>query len=78
MPVSGRARGDAPDIEHNWLSVEVKHRRKLPDWLHDAMSQAKASQRGQQMPIVILHEKGKRVGECYAIVMLEDFADRWI
>jgi hypothetical protein len=30
VPVTGRGRGDVPDIEHPALSVEVKSRRRLP------------------------------------------------
>jgi hypothetical protein len=30
VPVSGRARGDNPDIEHPTLSIEVKSRKRLP------------------------------------------------
>ena len=30
VPVTGRARGDAPDIAHDRLSLEVKHRVALP------------------------------------------------
>jgi hypothetical protein len=78
VPVTGRQRGSAPDIKHAWLAPEVKHRKKLPDWIHDAMSQAKASVRGHQMPAVFLHEKGAQVGDCYVIVMLSDFKDRWL
>ena len=33
VPVSGRGRGDAPDIDHTWLAVEVKDRASLPAWL---------------------------------------------
>ena len=30
VPVTGRARGDAPDIPHDRLALEVKHRAALP------------------------------------------------
>lgn len=75
IPVSGRQRGSAPDIAHNLFSIEVKHRKKLPDWIHDAMSQAKASIRGDQLPIVILHEKGQRHINDYVVMTLKDFRD---
>jgi hypothetical protein len=42
VPVSGRARGDAPDVAHARLSIEVKSRKELPAWLMDAMVQAEA------------------------------------
>jgi hypothetical protein len=37
VPVSGRSRGDAPDIQHDWLSVECKNRATLPRWMLDAI-----------------------------------------
>lgn len=43
VPVTGRQRGSAPDIKHNWLSIEVKQRDKLPEWIHEAMDQAEKS-----------------------------------
>lgn len=78
VPITGRQRGSAPDIEHAWLSVECKYRAKLPEWLHDAMRQADASRKQRQMPIVFLLEKGAKVGDAYAVVRLSDFRDRWI
>ena len=33
VPVTGRQRGVAPDIEHETLSIEVKSRKSLPEWL---------------------------------------------
>jgi hypothetical protein len=35
--VSGRTRGDRPDVEHPTLSIECKSRKKLPAWMEDAM-----------------------------------------
>ena len=78
VPITGRARGSAPDIDHAWLSIEVKYRKKLPDWMHDAMSQAKASARGNQMPVVIYCENGMDTGKCYIVTELGDFTDRFI
>ena len=43
VPVSGRQRGDTPDVLHEWLSIEVKFRRRLPAWIEVAMKQAEAS-----------------------------------
>ena len=78
VPITGRQRGDAPDIKHNWLSVEVKYRKKLPDWIKDALSQAKASQIRQQLPVVIMCEKGEETGKCWIMCELGEFRDRWL
>ena len=76
--MSGRQRGDAPDIEHNWLSVEVKYKQKFPDWLHDAMAQAEASQRPRQTPCVIMVEAGKEIGEAFICFRLRDAKENWL
>jgi hypothetical protein len=72
VPVSGRARGDAPDVAHPRLSLEVKHRRHLPDWLHQAMAQADACAGPGQIPVAILHEHGARHDADICIVALRD------
>ena len=77
-PITGRARGDAADIEHAWLSVEVKYRQKLPEWIKDALRQAQASARGNQTPVVIIIEKGMEVGRAWALFELEEVRDRWL
>lgn len=75
VPVTGRGRGDAPDIQHPAYAVECKHRKTIPNWLHDAFAQAKASVRDEQLPIVVLHESGKRHDDDYVVVRLADFRD---
>ena len=77
VPVTGRQRGDAPDISHPWLSLEVKHRKALPGWLLDAMRQAQASKRDGQLPAVILHGEGMDYRTSMVLVRLDDFVD-WI
>ena len=75
VPVSGRARGDVPDVAHPWLSVEVKHRKSLPAWILDAMSQARAAARSDQLPCAILHESGRRHDDNLVLVRLGDFRE---
>ena len=79
VPITGRQRGDAPDIKHNWLVPEVKYRKKLPEWIHDAMRQAVAAvRRPSQVPCVILCEKGKDTADSYIIFKLKDAKDHWL
>ena len=78
VPVTGRQRGSAPDIEHAWLAIEAKYRKKLPDWIKDAMSQAKASARGCQAPVVIMGEKGEETGKSLIIMELHEFRERFL
>ncbi len=77
VPVTGRQRGSAPDISHDWLSIECKHRKTLPAWLFDALAQAEASKRGDQLPIVILHEAGQRHANDLVVLRLSDFVDHF-
>lgn len=72
VPVTGRGRGSAPDIEHKLLSLEVKHWQTLPNWLHDAMEQAEASMKGHQIPTVVLHETGMKYEDSYVVMRLSD------
>jgi hypothetical protein len=72
VPVSGRSRGDAPDIANPRFSIEQKHRRKLPKLVTDAFDQAVKSIRGEQVPIVILHEHGTRYLNSLVVVRLRD------
>ena len=75
VPVTGRARGDAPDVAHKWLAVEAKHRRTLPAWLQTALAQAQASAHDGQLPIVVLHQHGQRHANDLVVLRLADFVD---
>jgi hypothetical protein len=75
VPVSGRTRGDCPDIEHPTLSIECRSRTKLPAWIEDAMNQAEASARGRQLPVVVLHEDRAPCAQSLVVARLQDFAD---
>ena len=77
VPVTGRQRGDAPDVAHERFAVECKHKKTLPDWLHDAMAQAMASVRGEQLPLVVLHESGKPHAQDFVVMRLADVRDRF-
>ncbi len=75
VPVSGRTRGDAPDVLHDHLSIEVKSRRKLPAWIEDAMKQAEASAKDGQLPVAVLHQDARRYAESLVVLRLEDFSN---
>ena len=74
VPVSGRTRGDCPDVEHPTLSIECKSRKKLPAWIEDAMKQAEASAKDGQLPVVVLHQDHRPYAESLVVLRLEDFA----
>jgi hypothetical protein len=73
VPVSGRGRGDQPDIAHPWLSLEVKDRATLPLWLLDALDQAEASATADQLPVAVLHRAGDRHDRALIVLRLADF-----
>ena len=75
VPVSGRQRGATPDIACDRLAPEVKHRKSLPGWLHDAMDQAQKSKRGEQLPIVVLHGKNMPYTSSMVLIRLDDFME---
>jgi len=68
--------GAASDVNHPWLSVEVKHRQGLPEWLKDAMEQAARNcTDADRLPIVVLHESGQRYGQSLVMMRLDDFCE---
>ncbi len=75
IPVSGRGRGDNPDIHHELLSIEVKSRKTIPGWLEDAMRQAEVSVKDGRLPVVVLHQDHVPYAESLVILRLDDFAD---
>lgn len=78
MPITGRTRkigSSAPDVEHKQLALEIKTREVLPKWLQNARDQALACRKAGQLPVVVLHEKGKRVKNCLALVALADLME---
>ena len=74
VPVSGRTRGDCPDVEHPTLSIECKSRKKLPAWIEDAMKQAEASARDGRLPVVVLHQDRAPYAESLVMLRLDGFA----
>lgn len=75
VPVTGRQRGDTPDIEHEALSIEVKSRKSLPAWLMGALSQAQAASKNGKMPVVVLHQDHTPYTESLVLLRLSDFVD---
>ena len=71
VPVADKRSG--ADVVNERLAIECKHRKQLPNWLHSAMSQAVKAARGEQLPIVVLHELNKRSDNDYVFLRLADF-----
>lgn len=75
VPITGRSRGSAPDVAHPYLSLEVKTREELPAWLHEAMTQAQAAAKPDQLPLAVLHEVGAPYRDALCVVRLEDWVE---
>ena len=74
VPITGRQRGDAPDVEHDALSIECKKRNVIPKWFKEAMNQAEASVKNrEQVPIVVIHEKGQKNEDDYVVLRMKHF-----
>jgi len=63
------------DCEGAYLAVEVKHRGRLPKWLHDAMAQAESHTGPAQLPMVVLHEHRQPYSKAFIVLRLQDFQD---
>ena len=62
------------DVEHPRWSIEVKHRKSLPVWLHSAMDQAILDAE-HRVPLVVLHEKQMKYEDSYILLKLKDFKE---
>ena len=61
------------DVEHSVFGVEVKHRKKLPALLFNAMEQAKATADKNKIPVVVLHELNQRHENDFVVLRMSDF-----
>jgi hypothetical protein len=86
VPITGRGRGSAPDVEHPSLSIEVKAGRVMSPRLREGMKQAVAAARDGKLPVLVIvqslvkGEGGGKVGgqssERYVMLRFEDFVRR--
>lgn len=73
QPLNGSS---GPDVKSSWLSVEVKTRKNLPDWLFHALSQAeKGTEGGKRLPVAFLKETGKHMVSGLVVMKFSDFMD---
>jgi len=64
-----------PDVQSDWLTVEVKTRKRLPRWLVEALAQACIAAEDGHLPLVVLHEVGQRHDDDLVLLRLADFVD---
>lgn len=82
VPITGRTRGSAPDIEHKWLGIEVKSRIARLLILQEMMDQAsKAAEFSYKrdgvtrLPVGIYHVVGTRYDKAFITMRLGDFLE---
>lgn len=74
--VSNHALGlRTPDVESSWLSVEVKHRKRLPVLITSALAQAQRNATAGKLAIAVLHEEGQRYDDAVVVVRLGDWVE---
>lgn len=76
VPVTGRQRGSAPDVEHPRYAIEVKAGKVLSDRLGLGIRQAVAAAVGtSKVPLLcITHSNGQgRAADHYVLLRLEDW-----
>jgi hypothetical protein len=84
VPVSGRTRGWAPDIEHATLALEVKTRKRMPLLLANGMDQAvkaaewaKRKGKADRLPMLVIHEDNTHYDNALVVVRLKDAREWW-
>lgn len=64
------------DVAHPLFAIECKERKEVPLWLQDAVSQSQGAARQDQLPIVVLHQLGRRHDNDLVVMRLRDF-EKW-
>ena len=83
VPITGRTRGSAPDVESLIFSIECKYRESIPKWIKDGMDQAIASSsimwKGDRMkvPVVFIKEKGAKMDDTFVVFKLGELKELW-
>ena len=78
VPITGRQRGDAPDVAHADYSIEVKYRQRIPAWILDGMEQAIASKTADDdLPVLIIRAKGQGIKKALVCMELGEFKARY-
>lgn len=75
VPVNGRQRGSAPDVEHPLYAIEVKAGKVMSERLREGMAQAVASSIGTgKIPLLcVSHSVQGRPTEHYVVQRLSDW-----
>ena len=64
------------DIEHEWLSPEIKYRKEIPKYINDWLYQARGYS-AHKLACLVLLAKGKSWKDGVVMVRLGDFVDHF-
>ncbi len=67
----------SPGEKTPW-SVEAKHRKKLPNYIHEGMQQAEVQAAKDQIPVLGLHQKGDKYEESYIVMRVKTFREYFV
>ena len=60
-----------PDGISDRFTIQVKHRKKFPLWLEEALVMNELHNKGGRIPIVCLHSKGQRIEDTLVITRVK-------
>lgn len=63
------------DVDAGALAVETKHRKQLPQWLKDAVDQARRNAGDDRLGLVVLHEHGRHAVSDLVVLSFGDWLD---
>jgi len=66
---------EAEDLRHPILSIEVKHRKKIPALIKKFMGQSVAACAEDKIPCVVIHEGGAEHVDDLVVMRLYDLED---
>jgi hypothetical protein len=87
VPVTGRVRGFAPDVNHSWMALEVKSRKSMLKIINEMMLQAEAArdwfkrkspQLSGKLPVGVYHVTGTHFDNAFVFMRLRDFEDWFV
>lgn len=75
----GRRRGvtgrGESDCIHDWLAIEIKTRKVIPDYIKLWIMQAEENAEPGQLAIVVMHERGEVYCDDLILMRVSDFRD---
>jgi hypothetical protein len=64
---------ESEDLKHWLLSIECKHRKKLPVLVTNFIEQAEAAAEESKIPCVVMHEFKQKYEDSLVVLRLKDF-----